>query len=410
MTAWGIGWTDLGRMINMRSARSLLSTHNTVSGSFLTVLELFAPYGSRAASLFRRLASLLVTFVFAVGLWATTAQAQTVHSLTGNARFQIGDGLPPGSEVPIPITFAPPPNGRVVAKPGATVVQTGGPDPKKMVFAPGQLTAPGIPVTIGRFPPAIFQVATNLAVQFPKTKVTFAAGGRTGPPVVTFCPGSVGTGGGFGCLTWSAGIIPGVMRYTATVAQFGGPGQAAIQGSADLAVRVAGTPPGVVTAVFARATPPPTLAAGGPFYWSNMAARAPFPPPQGFGRFVATANGLLTTTLYQHPSASGISNPVTSWAGPWTTGMLTVSLPFGSLFTLSGSDNRVNGVGNISLVSAAVSVRGLSGSTVDRGWLNLTVGPGTVPTPAISKGGLAAVFGLFALAGGYALRRRSKMR
>ena len=71
---------------------------------------------------------------------------------------------------------------------------------------------------------------------------------------------------------------------------------------------------------------------------------------------------------------------------------------------LSGSDARVGGQGSISLVAGAVSLRGLTGAHADRGWLNLVVGHRNIP--AVSAPGLAAAFGLLALAGGYALRRR----
>jgi hypothetical protein len=354
-----------------------------------------------------RLATLLVTFAFAASVVPTTAHAQSglgkSYSLSGNARFQIGNGLP------IPITGQPIPNDRIFPVPSANVLQIkGGPAPIPLIIPPGQLSNAKVKVNAPQFLANnnLFQVATSLKVVFPSAKVTFVAGGRTGPPVVTFCPGSVGTGGGFGCATVNAGIIPGWMRYTATAAQFGGPGQGSLTGYADIAARVAGTPPGVVTAIFARATPHPVVAAGGAFYWMNSTAGAGFPPPNGVGVFNATAGGSLVTTLGQHPTAFGLPNPATSWAGPWTTGMISVTNTTASeTFTLSGSDARtVSGIGSISLVSAAISARGLSGPNANRGWLNLQIGAQAVP--ALSLPGLAAAFGLLALAGGYVLRRR----
>jgi len=360
-----------------------------------------------------RLATLLVTFVFAVGSWATTAQAQTkTHSLTGNARFQIGNG------VPIPISFTPAPNGRVVAVPGATVVQTTGPDPKKMVFAPGGMTAPGNPMVIGVFPAnsAVFQVATAIPISLPGAQATLSAGRRTGASTVSFCPGQTVTpSGNPACVSPNSRVpvnIHGRMRYTKTVAQFGGPMQGNFGGQADVALEAVGLPPGTLIVAFAFATPFPTGAQGGPFGFKNSTAWPPFPPPNGIGVFRANANGtLIGPPLLQSPDWGGHPNPATSYGGPWTTGMLTVSVTANigtpsEVFVFSGMDSRVNGVGNISLVSGSVSARGLSGPNGNRGWLNLTVGPAIVPTPAISKGGLAAVFGLLALAGGYALQRR----
>jgi len=351
----------------------------------------------------------LVTFVLAVGLWATTAQAQTkVYSLAGNARFQIGDGLP------VPIGFTPAPNGRVAAVPGATVVQTTGLDPKKMIFQPGQLTAPGNPMVKGVFPAncAVFQVATAIPVSFPKAPVTLSAGGRTGASTVSFCPGQTVTpAGNPGCLSPAMGTINGLVRYSRTTAQFGGTLQGDFGGQADVAIGVGTTPlPGTVTAIFALATPAPIGAWGGRFGFANTTPGAAPPPPNGVGGFVANGAGTLVgPPIFQHPTAFGTPNPATSFGGPWTTGRLTISVTavcgYPEIFIFTGSDNRINGVGTISLVAGAVSNRTLSGPNGNRGWLNLTVGPRTVPTPAISRGGLAFAFGLFALAGGSALWR-----
>ena len=52
-----------------------------------------------------RLAGLLVAFILVAGAWSA-AQAR-IHSLSGNARFQIGNGLP------LPIGVTPVPNGKV---------------------------------------------------------------------------------------------------------------------------------------------------------------------------------------------------------------------------------------------------------------------------------------------------------
>lgn len=106
-----------------------------------------------------RWAALSVALVFAAGVVATSAQA-VVYPLSGNARLQIGFGLP------FPIGFSPAPNGRINAKPGAVVMQTTGPDPKKMTIPPGQLTAPGTPVAIG-LGGNVFQVQTAIGLSFP---------------------------------------------------------------------------------------------------------------------------------------------------------------------------------------------------------------------------------------------------
>jgi hypothetical protein len=90
--------------------------------------------------------------------------------------------------------------------------------------------------------------------------------------------------------------------------------------------------------------------------------------------------------------------------------MLTISVTANvgppEIFVLSGMDSRVSGVGAISLVSGSVSARALSGPNANRSWANYVVGPQIQPTPSMSSHGLAAVFGLLALAGGYVLQRR----
>ena len=45
------------------------------------------------------------------------------------------------------------------------------------------------------------------------------------------------------------------------------------------------------------------------------------------------------------------------------------------IFMLTGSDNRVQGIGNISLVAGSISARSLHGPNANRGWLNFQVVP-----------------------------------
>jgi MYXO-CTERM domain-containing protein len=351
-----------------------------------------------------------VALALAVGT-ASVAQA-AVHPLSGNARFQIGNGLP------IPITFVAPPNGRVLPVPGAAVTQTPGADPRRMTIPPSQLHAPGSPINVGVFllTSRVFQINTSIVVDFPSKPAVFAASGRTGPATVTFCPGQVVTPvGNPSCTDPGNGVMNGLMRYTRTTNQFGGPAQARFGGAANLALPViAGAPCSydggafpACQAIFALATPNATGAQGGAFGFANTTAR-PAPPT---GRFFVTmvANGSIIG-ITPTGLGPGLSNSVTSYGGPWTTGMLTVSVtanvgPNPEVFVMSGADNRVNGVGTISMVSGSVSDRGTSGPNANRGWLNLNVGPsGTVP--AMSVSGYAAAAGLIVLAGAFALRRR----
>ena len=369
-----------------------------------------------------RLATLLVTFVFAAGVWSSTAQAQPAYSLTGNARFQIGNGLP------IPVGFTPAPNGAVLATSKAFVVQTPGPDPQVMKIKPGAFTiAPTPPRNIGLFPQnnALFQVQTGVGLSVPGASrfttagpgtkwVTFggtlSAGGRTGASTVTFCAGSVVTPtGNPGCTNPNNGVINGLMRYTKTVAQFGGQANGSVSGTANIAIRAGGTPPCAwtpatsCTAIFAIANPSTVGAQGAPFGLYNSSAGAA--PNPGVALVNANAQGTITTVVATLPYA-GLPNPATSYGGPWTTGMITITVNAASppeTFVLSGSDARVGGQGSISLVNATIANRGVSGPNANRGWLNMVVGHRNIP--AVSAPGLAAAFGLLALAGGYALRR-----
>lgn len=365
-----------------------------------------------SASVLRK-AAVLAVFALIAGVSSTAfAQKTKVYSISGDARFQIGNGLP------IPIGLTPPPHGRMHIQPGAAILQTTGPDPKQMILPPSGATAPGNPVVVGLFQAnsALFQVATAIPLTGPKGTARLRASGRTGAATVSWCPGQVVTVfGNPGCGSAAAGPgINGRLVYTKTANQFGGVLQGKVGGFADIAIRVSGTPPGNVTAIFAIANPFPTGAQGGPFGFVGVTAGEAPGPPNGVGGFVAGDNGTLLTQVFAHPTANGQPNPATTYGGPWTTGQVKVSVTAAlgpdEIFTFTGSDNRVNGVGTISLVCGGVSDRGVSGPNGNRGWLNYTIGPVILdgPVPAVSHGGLAAVFGLLALAGGYALHRRAR--
>jgi len=204
----------------------------------------------------------------------------------------------------------------------------------------------------------------------------------------------------------NGGAIPGGMRYTATGAQFGGPLRPDISGKATVALRVAGTPPGAVTAINDFASPTGPGAIGGPFNVQITTVAAV--PGAASGVFVGSADAAgLITNVAASGLGAGIGNGATSYGGPWTTGRITISQLAASpieTFILSGSDSRTpGGLGNISLVAGAISARVLSGPNGNRGWLNLTIVP---VVPLLPPGVLAATGGLVALAGGYMLRRR----
>lgn len=355
----------------------------------------------------------LVCVLVAVA-WAASAQAQIAkHSIAGsNLRYQIGNGLP------IPITTAAPPAGNVVAVPGASIMQITGAAPQKITIVPSQLTWPGPLINLPIFGanPAIFEVATQIAIQWPRSTVTLQAGGRTGPSIVTFCPGSTAALPNStynpSCTNPLATGLPttGLMRYVATANQFGGPVHGALQGIATIGLVAAGAPPpcdfatGACMAIFAAGPPAQTAADGAPFGWFNSTPGGA--PPTGLFNARVTTSGAIT---YVTPTGlgPGLGNPALSYGAPFTTGQVMVSarstIGGGTeRFTRTGTDNRnATGSGTMSLVASAVSMRGLSGPNANRGWLNLTV---PEPTTALSAAGafllLAACHGL--------VRRRSR--
>jgi len=328
----------------------------------------------------KRLSGALVCAL--TGLAASAASAAD-FPISGNARFQYGNDLP----VPITFTSLPSgPNGAIQATPSAVVQQTTGPDPKQIQLAPGKLTAGPTQMIVPIFlaNPSVFQLESSLAVSFPRAAATFQAGGRTGPATATFCAGqALGTPMAPICTgpADSNSTVHGLIRYTKTANQFGGPAQFGIAGTRGAALRALGGAPctvasGSCVVAYASTAPPSTPAIGGPFGTATRINPAPSP-----GIHFASV-GYMGTVLSITPTGlgPGLPNGISSAGGPWTTGMLTVSVTANlggppQIFMLSGSDNRVAGVGTISLVSGGVSDTVLSGPTANRGWLNLTVMP-----------------------------------
>jgi len=360
--------------------------------------------------------SLRLTVLLVAILWATSAAAQfRNHPISGNFRFQIGNGLP------IPITLIPPPNGGIVGTPNATIKQ--GTVGKTIVIASPIATAPLSARTIGVFQANnnVFQVRTSIGFNLITTGPNaaregwWAPGGRTGPATVTWCPGSplptaaVGTR----CTAGPTGRqVPGQMRYVSTGNQFGGVSQGTLSGGtvgvaakgAIVHLRATGTAPchnvtnGPCQAAVNYVSVNAKGAQGGPF--GTTVTTPGFAPNPGVFGIGANGNGTVTTILTTFP-VPGVTNRPTSYGGPWTTGMLTVSAVSTAgmgteIFTRTGSDNRTSalGAGTISLVSAAVSNRTLSKPNANRGWANLTIGA-PVPEPAA----MAATAGMLVMLG-----------
>jgi hypothetical protein len=357
-----------------------------------------------------RLTSLLVALVVVAGAWSA-AEAR-IHSFSGNARFQIGDGLP------LPIGFTAVPNGKVLPIAGATLMQHGvhtAANPAKVVMDPFQWFFDGAAINLPVFlsNPNVFQVHTNLTYMLPKDKVMFSAGGRTGASTVTFCGQSGSTVTAMGNPACAGGTTgTGLLRYTRTVNQFGGPSQGNVGGSADVALRGGLAAPcagaGCVVAFF-DAGPAPTGALGAPFGFTNNTVPV-VPNP---GAFTGTVTAMGAVVNLGAALGPGLGNAGTSWGGPITTGMITASAPQAvppELFQLTGNDGRASGTGAgaLSLVMGGFSQRSISGPNANRGWLNITVGAQTSHIPVMPAYGVAALVALTALSGAYVLRRRSQ--
>jgi hypothetical protein len=215
---------------------------------------------------------------------AGVACAGTTCGLGGQARGQIGDGLP------LPISIAPyylgefvditiqtqpaTPNGlplvgNGLGQPGqvkpttmATIMQTTAAphaakagNPRAITIAPGMFhyQQPEGSIGVLGFNQAVFAVQTNLIYDGPHPGTTangapvtgvpsigvsamFSAGGRAGLPTVSFCAGQPGTpGNNFNnnCTAPADGVgINGLARFTKTVNQFGGTTRTRVLGTA----------------------------------------------------------------------------------------------------------------------------------------------------------------------------------
>jgi len=384
-------------------------------------------------SRFARLACLLSVAL----AWGGVAQAQQ-FLLTGandGAQWQIGTGLPlpvgtagiffggmtPGDAGNFPPLNVKPVPGKIVTQDLATA-QGGSVTMPKGLF---QQAANGTPNPIAVFPsnPSLFQVATSLSFAFPSTTAAFAPGSAPGPNVF-FTPngGNISYDGGAKAFGGSArfelkvgpGAAGGALGPT-PITSAGGGGtlpiasvwinfQAKAPASATrIALAGAALPGGASTALAQPGAPVaspavttmfgPVTAARGGVRLINQTACCSVGPA-----------GTIASSISL--PATFPSNKVTASKGfPWTTGNITISQPGATpapeVFFASGTDMRVAGVGNVSLVSGALSLRNLSGPNGNRGWVSMTL---PEPTAAL---GAAGALGLLGVCHTLVRRRRS---
>jgi hypothetical protein len=347
---------------------------------------------------------------------AEASLAQPYYSLQGGSgeQFVIGDDLPVPIQAPTigtPIgtgTMFPPlliPRNANPAK--ALIKQTAGPDPKRMTLPPGVFLrkAPGpLKLGVANRNPTILQARTNLSFSAPAPALGSAvlkAGGRTGAAITTFA----GPGGT-------------KVRYFKTAAQFGGPAQTKVAAASP--VRFWLRPPALklpckhpsfggadagCIAPLAPAFQGAFPAAGAKVGFATVTPGGPAAMSPGVV-FLSVPNlsGLIAKSAQAAMTAS-VTNKATSAGFPWTTGKVRISAVGAKgtpeIFSITGMDSRVKGVGTISLVSGALSTRPITGPNANRAWMRLVV-----PEPAAALGAAAALATL-AVCHGLA-RRRTK--
>jgi hypothetical protein len=380
---------------------------------------------------------------------AGTAQAQgTAYPLTGGdsgLQYHIGGGLALPIQTAIPNVAFPAASKLLVPEiPGAWVQQTAGLDPKQINIVYPLISKPATWTKVGVFTsnPKVYQVATNLSVQFPATSntVMFSLGGRTGATTTTFTtPGAFGSKifysnalgqrfGGPGRFfvgnpgTPNPGFYTGVNATVWAVA-VPGPGNPPCKHTA-----LGGANPACVAAIL-QAVPASGL--GGSAAWggpvgtvvstpggtamvlatspgATMTAKPNKGVEPGIQIIGANAAGSISIGVFTAPAPTAMTAPTnmaTSTGYPWTTGMIVLSVPgaFGApeKFTITGMDTRVSGVGAIQLVSATLSRRMTSGPNGNRAWLRLNI-----PEPSAVLGA-ASGLGMLALCHALARRRSS---
>lgn len=391
-------------------------------------------------------------------LWAFSAHAQYRLTPAGpgpdtGGELQIGTGLPlpvgtagiflggmtVGDAGPAdwpPLLVGP----KVTAVTGGLTVSQAGVDPMTMMVPPGVLSRPanGSPNPIAVFTtnPSVFQVATSISYAWPAASATFSPGGGPGATVITQSTGGGPLPGG------------GSIAYFGGANAFGGPAQFSIAAGpgaaggrvppntmgvdpvASVWINFAGaTPMAAMAVAVVGASNPVGLAQPGASIANatGMTTFGPLEPGDGpFGGVNVTTPvvcctvgnsgtinssiALPTVMIGPMTTLAGLSNMVTGSKGfPWSTGLISVyapGTPGGNqpeTFFLSGTDTRVNGEGNISMVSGAVSQRNLSGPNANRGWVSLNL---SLPEPGVALGAAGAL-GMLGLCHGL-VRRRSR--
>jgi hypothetical protein len=349
----------------------------------------------------------------------------------------------PGTPFWPPLGIGPNPAATTGGPGTLTIQQTlGTPMGGMLLIPPGVLARPaaGNPVPIPVFPtnPALFQIATSISYAWPAASAVLGPG--LGPAPAVF-----GTSHG-GAISYSlsgaANAFGGAGRFAIQPGPGAGSGRVPpnavgalpvaslwfnFEGDLPTSVNAVGivglsNPSGLaqpgapVSAPGATTMFGPVLNDGMTIMTGTPPTMTVTPPFDGLGGVnIRDTMGMCvdlcigsygTIASSEHLLLSFPSNMVTTSKGfPWTTGLITVSQPNAvppEIFFLSGTDMRVAGVGNISLVAGALSVRQLTDREANRGWLSLTL-----PEPSAALGATAALAAL-AVCHGCVRRRRAR--
>jgi hypothetical protein len=376
--------------------------------------------------------SLLAALMLVALGFATPSQA-TYYSITGGGgQAAIGGGLP------LPIqpahvmtsiggmtnfgtkTMFPPLLIPVNPNPSKAIVkQTGGPDPKQMTVPVGafhRVPAGALVLGVSLDNTTVYQVRSNIEFSGPAPlngSAVFKVGGRAGAKTTTHTgpPKPIGK-----------------IRYSKSAAQFGGASRTKVVPLSPVRAWAhgGGQPPckhpafggtdGSCVAVIVEAHPMTLAVAGamtgvvdttpGGFAMTTAPSKGTASPGLGAVQAVSVPkNTGLIAKKAKAAKTAPISNMATSAGFPWTTGRLQISQPTAKgspeVFTITGMDGRVGGVGTISLVSGALSNRVTSGPNSNRSWARYTLPePGAVLGAAAALAMLGICHGL--------VRRRSR--
>jgi hypothetical protein len=408
----------------------------------------------RARSFLTVLLPCLVLGITAL-LAASPAQAQVKRSISGsNLRFQIG------GELQIPI---------------ATITSMGAPLPASCVpkggikgvnpvpgaiattWATGRVRVPTSQFTLrgklsnrsmgGKYSakvigvknenPVALQVQTYFQIQIPRPSMSMTPtrglyphpsggpaakarknggmSGRTGPEVVSFCPGSttsVTMGMNPGCASPLGGglpvkihscfsspnpcpgpgymykLIPGYMKYKRTGKMLGGPANGTLRGPANVVIGATGGGAFVIPLDIKNADP----AIGGSFgqFFQQNAGKGP-----QFLTVMNNACGVINKLGAQVNPKAAENRTTASFGGPLTQGTLTVAAATQAgieKYVLKGYDKRTaKGLGKLQLVTGSLSLRSLTGANANHGVLTFNV-----PEPLSAVGAAAALLVLVA--------------